>query len=288
MSSRGRSWCYTLNNYTDSEVDILKSIKCMYHVFGKEMSATQTPHIQGFIHWRNARSFSSVKSMLCGRVHIEIRRGTPTEASAYCKKQDLDFFESGTLPQTHYQKGQSEKDRWSKILNLAKEGNFVNLMEEYPDAYIRYHRTLHNIAKQFCVRPPDLKVDPHTVNIWYWGDPGTGKSRRARAESVSYFVKNLNKWWDCYQNEDDVILDDFSVDTARYLSTHLKLWSDRYAFVGEVKGTARWIRPKRIIVTSNYSIELLWMDDNVLQDAISRRFTIVHMDDVWIPPVISD
>lgn len=64
----------------------------------------------------------------------------------------------------------------------------------------------------------------------------------------------MNKWWDGYRGQDVVILDDITPDHA-CLCYHLLIWSDHYSFNAEVKGGSVNIRPRIIIVTSNYTIE---------------------------------
>jgi len=91
-------------------------------------------------------------------------------------------------------------------------------------------------------------------NEWIVGPAGHGKSHFARATNASHYDKPLNKWWDDYTGQHAVILDDFGKDHA-CLSSHLKRWADKYPFTAEVKGGATRLRPQRIIVTSNYTIE---------------------------------
>jgi len=84
-----------------------------------------------------------------------------------------------------------------------------------------------------------------------------------------------NKWFDGYQGG-PILLDDF--DTShKALGHHLKRWADRYAFVAEIKGGAKWIRPDRVVVTSNYSIRQIFGEDAILAEAIERRFTQTYM-----------
>lgn len=56
---------------------------------------------------------------------------------------------------------------------------------------------------------------------------------------------------------------------------YLKIWADHSVISAEYKGGSKLIRPKRIIVTSNYTPEQIWPDKEGIVDPIRRRFTII-------------
>ena len=121
-------------------------------------------------------------------------------------------------------------------------------------------------------QPKDLEK---LENEWVYGPPGVGKSRGARTRFPTLYNKGFSKWWDGYQGQETVLLDDLSPE-HKWMSHHVKVWADHYPFTGEQKGSACLIRPKRIIVTSNYHPDDIWKDDPVLLTAIKRRFQIIH------------
>lgn len=90
-------------------------------------------------------------------------------------------------------------------------------------------------------------------NLWLWGDAGTGKSFYCRSNWPNAYLKMCNKWWDGYDGEDSVLIEDIGIESGKMLSHHIKIWADRYPFLAESKGLVRKIRPSIILVTSNYS-----------------------------------
>lgn len=265
--SKARKWCYTLNNWTDKEVKELQDITCDYHVIGNEVGDEGTPHLQGFIYFKTQKRLSTLKK-LCPRAHWEAAKGTPFQAAEYCKK-DEDFWEQGTAPMTQKEKGQSEQARYQQAWELAKQGKYE---EVDADIRVRLYSTLRRIEKDHMAKVDDAA---DVTGVWIYGAAGVGKSRLAREKYPEHYTKMVNKWFDGYQGEETVIIDD--VDPSHeYLGYYLKIWGDRYAFTAEIKGNALRIRPKRIIVTSQYKIEEIYKDE-ATQAALKRRYKVLHI-----------
>ena len=262
--SRSRAYCLTLNNYSSEELSTLLSTPCTYLLLGKEEGTEGTPHLQGYIYFPNGKTLSSLKK-ISPRAHWELAKGDSLQNYTYCSK-DGDFEEVGTRPLTPKEKGQTQISKWASIKDNARQGK---LDEIDPKIYVTHYRTLLAIAKDNAPMPPDAA---DTTGLWYWGASGTGKSRAARSEYPNAYLKMANKWWDGYKGEEVVIIEDFDLN-HRCLGYHLKIWADRYAFPAEIKGGKINIRPKLIIVTSNYHPEAIWEDDNTLHP-IERRFEI--------------
>lgn len=150
------------------------------------------------------------------------------------------------------------------------------------EVYIKYYRTLKEIGKDNQPRPEDLHSGTQ-VGYWYYGETGAGKSHAAYNEFPSHYRKIANnKWFDGYQGEPTIILDDFD-KSFHYMGFHLKIWADRYAFVAESKGGSKMIRPKQCVITSNVAPWDIWADDATLQP-ILRRFKVVHFKTLKCKP----
>ena len=112
---------------------------------------------------------------------------------------------------------------------------------------------------------------------WIHGSAGVGKSYACRKAFPGIYCKTQNKWWDGYNGEDAVLLDDFDKHGA-CLAHYLKIWADGYAFNAEIKGGMVRPRYHTLLVTSNYLPEDIFLDDAELLAAIKRRFKVITLE----------
>lgn len=267
MPLRSRGWCYTVNNWTENDEELVAKLseQTLYHIVAREIGEEGTKHLQGYCYFKNFKSLAQLKALL-PRAHLETQKGTPQEASDYCKK-DGDYVESGTLPMSQKRKGDLGREYWEEQLSLAKKGK---VEECDPKLQITHFNALNAISARYAPMPPDNEdID----NQWFYGPTGTGKSRKARGDNPGCYLKMCNKWWDGYLGEETVLIEDFD-KKHEVLGHHLKIWADRYAFPAEVKGSKVNLRPKKIIVTSNFHPNEIWSDLSTL-DPILRRFNVI-------------
>lgn len=84
---RVRNWCFTLNNYTEGDIEMLKSLKDCKIMFGKEEAPTTgTPHLQGFIMFKNPRTLVGLKR-INPLIHWEEMKGDINANIIYCSKE---------------------------------------------------------------------------------------------------------------------------------------------------------------------------------------------------------
>jgi len=137
---------------------------------------------------------------------------------------------------------------------------------------VRYYGTWKRIAKDYMVKPTELEG---CCGLWIHGLTGTGKSHSVIKTYPNRYIKPLNKWWDGYQGEEVIHLDELGSEHGTWIAPYLKKWADKWPFDAEVKGGAMTLRPKKVIVTSNYTIDEIGFHANDIE-AIKRRFVVVE------------
>lgn len=145
-NTKNRAWCFTWNNYTLENIKYLCDwLKNEQYLFGEEKAGTTgTPHLQGVIRFKNARSFEAIKKKL-DKCHIEPCKNWEASLN-YCSKDGKTF--------TNIAKKQSRKDRL-----LSKYDNII--------------------WKDWQLKVIDIvngERNDRTIN-WFWEENGnTGKS----------------------------------------------------------------------------------------------------------------
>nr|QQL09570.1 replication associated protein [Marmot associated feces virus 1]QQL09574.1 replication associated protein [Marmot associated feces virus 1] len=259
-SPRYRAWAGTV--WLQEDLEYLMNEKYEYlHIGHEEKTEEGQIHYHVLIIFKNSR----VKPRTIN-AHWEQCRNK-VEYVKYCDKEGEAYFESG-----EYGINPANKDEWRSFVEECKIRTPRQLMEsEYSRTYARYRGfagEVHNIFREVGILEGDLK------NEWWYGPAGTGKSRKAFTEYPKAYIKSLNKWWDGYSEQEVVIIDDWGPN-QECLVDHLKHWADRYPFPAEIKGSSMKIRPKKIIVTSNYSIDSCFSREED-QEAIKRRFKVTR------------
>jgi len=279
MSQQYSNWCFTVNNYTLLDDQTLQDMPYKYLIYGREVGEEGTPHLQGYVQYKKKLRLSALKK-LHPTAHWEPAKGTQEQNKTYCSKEG-DFQEFGTPTKTNG--GASTiADRAEKNARLmtAPIEELILTGELHP----QHAKAIHNARilvqeERRQLRPPDA-LDGDLPHLWFWGPAGTGKSFKARTDYPDAYLKAANKWWCGYNDEDTVLIEEWDKN-HNVLAHHLKLWADRYPFSGEVKGgTTGKIRPKRIVITSNYHPRDIWGDDpEGALGPIMRRFNVVHFDE---------
>lgn len=288
MDKRYRNYCFTLNNYTNEEIKQLqekelKEIK--YIIVGGEIASTGTPHLQGFIIWRNAKTLKASIKCLPKRSHVEICKGTPYDNFLYCKKDGNVVWEVGDRPE---KVGQGKRKDLSKIKEtLASQKTSIKQMLDSND--IVNHQQLKYAESLQKYYEPKRKTKP--IVEWYYGATGTGKTQRAydRMEELAkdddniYEAMDTGRWWDGYDGQEYIIIDDMRGDFLKFHQL-LKLL-DRYSYRVETKGSTRQFLGKHIIITSAYPPHRLFQTREDIEQLLRRIDVVCEFRDGEQPQI---
>jgi len=271
INKAARRWRWTYNNPGEISHLTCANLGCEYLCYGKELApSTGTPHLQGYTVWKNPRRrkdlMKKLKVSWCGTADMSFKSNKD-----YCSKGG-EFHEEGVPPKevadVQAANAAVGKAYWADLKSKA----IANKLDEIdPKSYCQLYSTLKCIAKDHMVRPSD---GTDMTGIWYVGPAGSGKSRNARLTFPDFYDKLPNKWWCGYNGQDTAIIDDVGIFHVA-LGDYLKRWGDRYAFTAETKGSAISIRPKNVVVTSQYRIEDIWSDVET-REALNRRFKVIN------------
>lgn len=221
---------------------------------------TQRVHQQGWAYFSNPRARTAG---ILPNMHCEIMRGNLAQNNAYCEKQNK-LITFGREPR------QGERRDIAEVFEAIRGGaTELELAEANPPQFCQYGRRFEDY-RRLLVPKRTWKTE---VKV-FWGEPGSGKTRRAwdllggfdGGVAVSY---TAGGFFLGYNGEDRVLIDDFDGAIPRDLFLQL---TDRYPLLINIKnGCCHWC-PKLLIITSN-SHPSSWYDDF---QAILRRLSSVE------------
>lgn len=238
-----RNICFTINN-PDELLDPELWETCSYCVYQHEMGENGTSHFQGYAEFKGKHRFTYYAKLPgLERAHLEVRRGTGTQAANYCMKEE------GRLEGPYEWGEMKEQGKRSDLEAIRRELDenkpMKRIAEDHFSSWCRYHKSF-KAYKQLKVQPRNWPMEL----VFIIGPTGTGKSRRTHemaGESVYY--KPPGKWWDDYNGEHTVVFDEFYGHS--YPFSQLLQLLDRYPFMVESKGFTQHFVSRRIIFTSN-------------------------------------
>jgi len=276
--TRSRGWCLTINNPTtldhDSIVEYASTLA--YAIVGAEFGEMENVlHYQIYLYHKNPVAFSSMKKRF-PRAHIEKAQGSPSQNKTYCAKEG-NFTEWGECPLGAVGKSVTLAERAARNAELLS-GRINDLVADGIVSVMSVPalKKARDILQTESLCPLN---QTSCKGVWIHGAPSTGKSHWVREKyGSSLFIKQQNKWWDGYNGEENVLLDDFDFAGLGHL---MKIWTDRYGCSGEIKGGTINLAFKRFFITSNYTPQEIWKDDDMMARAISsrcliKRFAVVY------------
>ncbi len=261
---RSKYFCLTINENAECFWELYTSFEYMDDFFDtedptvtyfcgqREIGEAGNVHLQCYVEYALRVRMRQVRSMFPG-AHIERRLGTAEEAAKYCldetKRRDhpdreVNHVEYGQRSITR-QGARTDMERlkgWCKRKRSYKE-----ISEEFFGQWLRYEKGI----RSYC----DLRAEPREDRTETWilyGPSGTGKSTLAFQYAMknhwTIFNQDGSQWWDGYDGEECIIVDEFD---GEWSYRFWKLLCDRQPLKVPVKGGYRQFKAKCVIFTSN-------------------------------------
>lgn len=239
-------------------------------IFGKEICPTTgTPHLQGYLSFKNARSWNGVRKLLKQKAHIEIAKGNDYQNFNYCTKEN-DYFEFGEP------KKQGKRNDINEIKELVKQGATKAEIWDVASNWQSYRMGEKGIELR-----KSEKRRWKTEVFWYFGSTGKGKSRRAfETYPEAWCTGNIvnNFIFDGYAGENVCILDDLRPNQIKFQEL-LRLF-DRYPYrVRTLGGSTEFVARTIVVTTTKHPIHFYeGRSDEDIQQLLRRITDVIDFD----------
>lgn len=282
---QGKNFFLTYPRCELTRQDLAESLKTkadiIYLLIARELHEDGYPHLHALISSKEKLRVSNPAFFDCHGYHGNYQTARKTDdVREYILKSD----------ETPYEEGLYMSNKQSEVQKRAIDNKTIidtplpqlvdkGIVSIYSYKLLRESKMLYTLDS---IEVPDYM--PKTC-LWIYGKTGIGKSRYIRDNfPKQYYEKSQNKWWDGYNGQKIVLLDDFDLK-GEMMGHNLKIWADCYSFTAEIKGGT--IRPyiDMFIITSQYLPRDIWCQgddhakwDTELKEAIERRFRIVTIE----------
>jgi hypothetical protein len=293
---RARGWVFTLAHPTEEEEQKIKNMieaedeKLKKAIVGIEEGSRRGTidafkHLQGYLYYKESMSGWQMRKHWSERAHWEPAKGSARSNWKYCSKEQNILATKGfEKEEISIQKKREKNEYWNRIIRDATEMSPTEFAEIHPKEWIIRRSAIERLMLEAGrKRMHTWNGKLSSKNVWIWGAPGVGKSRWAHQlkNTGETLCKMVNKWWEGMDPRivTKVIIDDFpAAPHGDIHAHHVKVWADRYVFVGETKGSSMLISPGRffLIVTANYPPDSCFSRTEDLE-AIKRRFAVIEM-----------
>lgn len=236
--TQSKYWVFTHNNYSEEDVVMLLALtvpedsRVSYIGFGREVAASGTPHLQGYLELRKRARLAGVKRLLRPLApHLESRRGTQEQAITYCSKENPMEF-SGLLSDS----AQGQRTDLEDACDAIKEGATLReLWHDHTPVMVKFSRGLRAAKRALepisdrpiLSGPWPVTIPDQIRSLVIWGSSGVGKTEFARfLLPGALFVRHMDDL--AHFDPDDhvgIIFDDMSfLHTPRSAQIHLLDW----------------------------------------------------------------
>lgn len=293
--------CLTWNNYTEENVASLEGLvdaveNVQYVCYTREIGKEGTPHLQGFIKCKKTVTTAWLVKMLPGIWCTKQSASDVDSAIDYCHKKgapndkwpddvEVPLIEFGVRP-----KGSGHRSDLDALHADILDGmSQRDVSNRHFGLYLRYSTGL----QRYWTLNASTATRSQPKIYWLWGPSGSGKTHRItnyqssvepdgsqsvskdRPEMYSLTHTTSGTWWDMYNGQTVVLMDDLRGSWMPY-SDLLRIFQSSPCQVA-AKGVCHWLAAATFFVTTNLPPSELYsgMDDTT---ALARRVA----DYAWV------
>ncbi len=208
QKKQSKTWVYTINNYTDADEAQFQDMEYNYCVYGRELSDSGTPHMQGYVIFKRNYTLKQLKK-IHKEAHWEMAKAV--DAMNYCFK-DKNYFKKDN-------RNQGARTDISDAMALALEGKMEEVRDQFPSCWLKYNHALREAHKErnFIVIKPGAFKKP--IVTWLYGETGSGKTRYVFQKHDARDIYNalyVNNFFVGFRGQPVILFDDFRKDTMKF------------------------------------------------------------------------
>lgn len=251
----GLKWnktCFTIYNMEwDPKTTCDNCIDINFLICQKEACpTTKRLHWQGYYECKKRLGKAGhQKNLGAPGCHIEMCNGTPEENIIYCTKSESKIDGTEFRYGNPAKQGQGARNDLIDLKNdLDKGKKLKDIADDHFEEFLRYNRGI----KEYMLLKTKKRTWKTELHIIV-GPAGCGKTKHVYDTYNIDDICNIDAtqtgvWWDNYDNEDIVIIDEYHGQIP--FTTLLKL-TDRYPFTVPKKGSICQFTSKKIYIISN-------------------------------------
>lgn len=254
-SPQVRRWVFTLFNL---DIDIEKAynnnIDDINYIYTgmEECPTSKRLHWQGFIQFKRTVRRRKLQTIMEQKCWCNPMKGDYEDNLEYCGKQKLNnnWFEFGKFV------SQGQRTDIDHCHDMLKNGcKMIDLMDEHFGDYIRYHRGFDKAKFLYDGKLRQKRREDLYVEL-ICGETGMQKTtsilNKYGDENVFIYDFGKVEWWDGYEGEKIIILDDYD---NQFPLTRLLRITDKIKVKLPTKGGFTYANFNKIYITTNCTLD---------------------------------
>lgn len=260
-----------------------------FYVYQREICPkTKAAHYQGFLILNRSQRIKKIKQIIGDeKAHIENAKGTNDQCIAYCTKSETrdPTFTAVTYGSAPISQAGKRTD-WDGLKEMLKTRtiktiNDTELIDKFSSLMGRYKEGVARFCKAYGIRIiyNDIKrTDMTKINI-ISGPSGCGKTTYVKELKDSYYKDENHLWWDNYDGQENVIVNDYT-GCGKINPLELLKLADHAPLELQQKGGSCQFTSKVIWITTNLTKDEFFRTvGDAHKEALNRRITWYTMKD---------